>query len=55
MSDDKPPVEEPVLHWLEDGSRFNSGIPNRDITSADGLTDEQIELAIASGTHERTN
>jgi hypothetical protein len=47
------PAEGPVLHYRPESGQFISGIPARDITPEDGLTDEQIELAISSGTYER--
>jgi hypothetical protein len=52
-SQPQEPAERPVLSWKGDASVFNSGIPNRDIYPADGLSDELTELAISSGTHER--
>jgi hypothetical protein len=42
-----------VLRWLGDESVFNSGVPNRDVTTDDQLTPELLELAVAAGTHAR--
>lgn len=42
-----------VLRFIGDGSVFQSGVPNRDVTSDDGLTEELIDLAVATGTHVR--
>ena len=50
---DSPEAPAVVLRWLGDGSRFHSGVPNRDVTADDNLAPELAELAVASGTHER--
>lgn len=42
-----------VLRFVGDGSIFQSGIPNRDVTEADNLPDELLGLAVDTGTHER--
>jgi hypothetical protein len=52
-SQPQEPAETPVLSWKGDESVFNIGIPNRDIYPADGLSDELLELAVSSGTHEK--
>jgi len=45
------PSDSVVLHWLGDESVFTNGIPNRDVTAADGLSKAQLAEAIAHGTH----
>ncbi len=42
-----------VLHWRGDEGVFTNGVPNRDVTEADGLSDEAVELALTNGTHTR--
>lgn len=48
-----PDPADVVLHWLGDESVFVSGIPNRDITEADALSDEDLKRAVKHGTHEK--
>jgi hypothetical protein len=50
-ADPKPGI---VLHWLGDESRFTNGIPNRDVTTDDRLSDEDLQTAVEHGTHERS-
>ena len=52
MAKTKDPEPTIVLRWLGDETRFTNGIPNRDVTVADALTDEQLTEAVAHGTHE---
>lgn len=52
------PDAEPVVvaRYIGDGTVFQSGIPHeRDITDLDNLSDELIELAVATGTHEKVS
>jgi D-aminopeptidase len=53
ISDADVPRETLVLRWLGDEGVFVNGVPNRDVTLADGLGDDVLELAILCGTHTR--
>ena len=70
MADSKPPAEESVkstkspsetkgssvvARWKGDAGRFISGVPNRDITKDDALSDELLKAALDAGTHERAD
>lgn len=48
-----PAASPVVLVWLGDAGIYTNGVGNRDITAADGLSDEAIELALTNGTHKR--
>jgi hypothetical protein len=48
-----PSASPVVLVWLGDEGVYTNGVGNRDITAADGLSDEAIELALTNGTHKR--
>jgi|GEM_PF-5209884 hypothetical protein len=51
----KPPAPVVVLRYVGDGTVFQSGIPNRDVTTDDNLTDDLAELAVATGTHQKVS
>ncbi len=49
-SSDSPTV---VLHWAGDEGIWGD-LPNRDITTADPYSPEQLDAAVSAGTHTRS-
>lgn len=51
------PAPEPkaavVLRWKGDESVFTNGIPNRDVTTDDLLSEDDLKQAVKHGTHEQ--
>lgn len=49
------PADPPVIAvWTKRPDIFTSGVPNRDVTAADGIDPALIDQAVANGTHTRT-
>ena len=51
---DSEHVSTRLARYVGDGSVYQSGVPHeRDITTDDNLSEELIDLAVETGTHER--